>query len=248
MPTRIGLIVPSSNTTMETELPQLFAGLQGRAGSVFTFHSSRVRMRSVTQEELTRMVGASTTAAEQLADMRPDIVAYACLVAIMCQGPNYHEHAERELAKTMQASGSQAAVVSSAGALLEAIAALGARRIAMVAPYLKPLTRSVIGYIESAGIEVVGSVSLEVRDNVAVGCLPGERVLQAARSVGLDGAEAVVLSACVQMPSLQLVDRVEQELGLPVLTAATSTAFLIMRRLGLPTSVPKAGALLDGSH
>jgi maleate isomerase len=53
MPIRIGLIVPSSNTTIETELPRLFAGLQG-AGTEFTFHSSRVRMRSVTQGELAR--------------------------------------------------------------------------------------------------------------------------------------------------------------------------------------------------
>lgn len=245
MPTRIGLIVPSSNTTMETELPRLFAGLPG-AG--FTFHSSRVRMKSVTQDELTRMVEASTVAAEHLADMHPDVVAYACLVAIMCQGAGYHEEAERELAKAMHNSGIDAPVVSSAGALLEGIAALGARRVAIVAPYLEPLTRSVVGYIEAAGCEVVDSVSLGVSDNLAVGCLPAERVLEAARTVSLDGAEALVLSACVQMPTLDLIERVEQEAGLPVLTAATSTAFVIMRRLGLPARVLGAGALLDGTR
>jgi maleate isomerase len=247
MPTRIGLIVPSSNTTMETELPRLFAGLQP-APAEFTFHSSRVRMTSVTAEELTRMVEASVVAAEHLADMRPDVVAYACLVAIMTQGANYHVQAEHELSKAMASSGAGAPVVSSAGALLAGIDALGARRVAVVAPYLKPLTRSVVGYLEAAGTHVVDSASLEVSDNRAVGCLPPERVLEAARTVSLDGAEALVLSACVQMPSLDLVEQVEQETGLPVLTAATSTAYVLMRRLGLPTLVPRAGALLDGAH
>jgi maleate isomerase len=247
LPTRIGLIVPSSNTTMETELPRLFAGLQW-AGTEFTFHSSRVRMSSVTPDELTRMVEASAVAAELLADMRPAIVAYACLVAIMSQGANYHQQAERELSKAMRDSGADSQVVSSAGALLEGISALGARRVALVAPYLKPLTQSVVGYIEAAGTEVVDSASLEVSDNLAVGCLPGEQVLEAARTVSLNGAEALVLSACVQMPSLDLIEQVEQETGLPVLTAATSTAYVLMRRLGLPTLVPGAGALLDGTR
>jgi maleate isomerase len=246
MPTRIGLIVPSSNTTMETELPRLFAGLQGPAE--FTFHSTRVQMTSVTAGELTRMVGASAVAAKLLADMRPDAVAYACLVAVMSQGANYHQRAERDLSKAMRTSGADAPVVSSAGALLEGISALGVRRVALVAPYLKPLTRAVAGYIEAAGTEVVDSASLEVSDNLAVGCLPAEQVLQAARTLSLDRAEALVLSACVQMPSLDLIEHVEQESGLPVLTAATSTAYVLMRRLGLPTLVPGAGALLDGTR
>jgi maleate isomerase len=247
MPTRIGLIVPSSNTTMETELPRLFAGLQCTQ-TEFTFHSSRVRMTSVTVDELTKMVDASTVAAEHLADMGPDVVAYACLVAIMAQGPNYHEQVERELSKAIASSGADVPVISSAGALLQGIEALGARRVAVVAPYLKPLTRSVVSYIEAAGTHVVDSASLEVSDNLAVGCLPAERVLEAARSVRLDGAEALVLSACVQMPSLDLIEQTEQETGLPVVTAATSTAYVLMRRLGLPTLVPRAGALLDGAH
>jgi maleate isomerase len=42
-PTRIGLIVPSSNTTMETELPEMFARRAAVTGERFTFHSSRAR-------------------------------------------------------------------------------------------------------------------------------------------------------------------------------------------------------------
>ena len=48
-------------------------------------------------------------------------------------------------------------------------------------------------------------------------------------------ADAVVLSACVQMPSLPAVPVVEKELGLPVLTAATSTVHQVLTRLGLST-------------
>jgi maleate isomerase len=247
MPVRIGLIVPSSNVTMETELPRLFGALVDSHAD-FTFHSSRVRMNSVTQDELTKMVQASSVAAEELGDMKPDAIAYACLVALMVQGSNYHERAEKDLTEAVRSSGSDAPVISSAGALLEGIAALGARRVAVVAPYMKPLTERVVSYLECAGPVVVDSVSLEVSDNLAVGCISPELRLAAARNVNVKGADALVLSACVQMPSLDLVDQVEQELGLPVLTAATSTAFALMKRLDLPTRVPRAGSLLDGTH
>jgi maleate isomerase len=180
--------------------------------------------------------------------MGPGIVAYARLVAIMAQGPNYHEQAERELSKAIASRGADVAVIFSAATLLGGIEALGARRVTVVARYFKPLTRSVVGYIEAAGRRVVDSASLGVSDNLAVGRLPAERVLQAARAVRLDGAEALVLSACVQMPSLDIIEQAEQETGLPVLTAAMATAYVLMRHLGLPTQVPRVGTLLNGAR
>jgi maleate isomerase len=52
---RIGLVVPSSNTTMETEIPQLLRRREEIAPKRFTTHASRVQLRQVTPEELARM-------------------------------------------------------------------------------------------------------------------------------------------------------------------------------------------------
>ncbi len=60
------------------------------------------------------------------------------------------------------------------------------------------------------------------------------------------GADAVVLSACVQMPSLAAVPIVEAACGLPVISAATCTVFQTLQKLGLKTVVPNAGILLSG--
>jgi maleate isomerase len=60
------------------------------------------------------------------------------------------------------------------------------------------------------------------------------------------GIDALVLSACVQMPSLQAIDEVEQRVGLPVISAATCTAFAMLVALGLEPVVPNAGHLLSG--
>ena len=62
----------------------------------------------------------------------------------------------------------------------------------------------------------------------------------------LADAEALVISACVQMPSLAAIQLAEDRLGLPVLSAATATVFDLLTRLDLPPHVPGAGALLAG--
>jgi maleate isomerase len=91
---RVGLIVPSSNTTMETELPELMRRQEGMRPGDITFHSARLRLHEVNAEELRRMNAESARAVREVADARPHVVASACLVAIMAQGPGYHAVAE----------------------------------------------------------------------------------------------------------------------------------------------------------
>lgn len=247
-PYRVGLIVPSSNTTMETEIPALLTRRARVAPERFTFHSARMRMTTVSEDELRAMDDASVECAVHLSDARCDVLAYACLVAIMARGGGYHEVAEARLAKAAADNGAAAAVVSSAGALVDALHALGARRAALITPYVKPLTEAVARYIEECGVEVSDAVSLEVDDNVAVGRLDPQRLPGIARELTLQGVDAVVLSACVQMPSLEVIARAEQELGVPVLSAATATARKILLALDLEPTIPGAGSALAVDH
>ncbi|WP_424511214.1 maleate cis-trans isomerase family protein [Pseudonocardia endophytica] len=241
------MIVPSSNLTMETELPRM---LRAREEVIpedrFVFHAARARMQHVTPEQLRAMNAQAQRAATELADARPDVVATACLVAIMAQGPGFHCTAEDDITAALRAEGAQAPVVSSAGALLSGIAALGARRVAIITPYMEPLTKAVVDYLEDAGVEVVDSLSLQVPDNLAVARLDPADLREHHRKLDLGGADALVLSACVQMPSLPSIQPVQDEIGIPVLSAATATTHRLLTELGLEPRVPGAGALLAG--
>ena len=238
---RVGLVVPSSNVTVETEMPAI---LGRHCGASFSFHSSRMRMAKVSPEQLRAMNAQRERCIIELGDARPDVILYACLVALMAAGPGEHQRVESLVAEQLATGGSQALVRSSAGALTEGLRALGARRVTLVTPYLRPLAEQVVAYLEAEGFEVAGWRALEVEDNTAVGCIPGEQVMVAARSLDHGGADALIISACVQMPSLSLVDAAEAEFGLPVLSAATASAYSILRAAGLPPAIPGAGSLL----
>ncbi|AWT53054.1 aspartate/glutamate racemase family protein [Mycolicibacterium smegmatis] len=244
---RIGLIVPSSNTTMETELPELFRRQNTATGHHYTFHSARASMRNVNTEELLAMVGKAGDCARALSDADVDVIAYACLVAVMAQGPGAHRESEEVIAKAAADNGHPAAVVSSAGALVRSLTALGAQRVAIVTPYVPALTKLVTDYLEGEGISVLDAVALGVDDNLAVGRLDPGNLPGLARNLSREGADAIVLSACVQMPSLASVQLVEDELGLPVVSAATATAYETLAALGHQPAIPGAGSLLGGS-
>jgi maleate isomerase len=245
---RIGQIVPSSNTTMETEIPAMFAARSGLAPERFTFHSSRMRMKRVSAEELAAMDAESDRCALELSDADVDVMGYACLVAIMAQGKGYHRASETRLAAKAAENGSKAPIVTSAGALIDGIKTLGAKRIALVAPYMKPLTQLVVEYIENEGIEVVDRVALEIPDNRDVARHDPSRLPEIAASLNTRNVDLVVLSACVQMRSLPAVPEAEQRLGKPVVTAAIATVYQMLKALGLKRQVPGAGTLLDGRH
>jgi len=242
---RIGQIVPSSNTTMETEIPAMLLSRQEKfPDERFTFHSSRMRMMSVTPEELKAMDEASDRCAVELSDARCDVMAYACLVAIMAQGNGYHCQSQERLQNAVRENGVDIPVLSSAGALVDTLKEFGFNTVSIVAPYMKPLTKQVAGYIEAEGIKVKDSYSLEVQDNLEVGLLDPENLLEHVKKVDHEGVDAVILSACVQMPSLPAIQRVQDMIGKPVLSASVATVYQMLKTLGLTPYVPNAGYVL----
>ena len=244
---RIGQIVPSSNTTMETEIPAMLRAREGIRPERFTFHSSRMRMKKVTKDELAAMDGESDRCAIELSDARVDVVGYACLVAIMSMGHGYHRASEQRLHARTRENDGPAPIVTSAGALIEGLKHLRARKIALIAPYMKPLTKLVTEYIEAEGIEVVDAIALEIPDNLAVAAHDPDNLIGLSGRLNLSGVDAVVLSACVQMRSLSSIPTVERQLNRPVVSAAVCTTFRMLQELRIDPVVPHAGTLLAGN-
>ncbi|WDO14781.1 Asp/Glu racemase [Flavobacterium sp. WW92] len=233
---------------METEIPALFRSRETIAPERFTFHSSRMRMKKVTKEELEAMDAMSLKCAQELSDAQVDVMGYACLVAIMSMGRGYHCVSETNLHEETVNNGFPTPIVTSAGALINGLKVLGAKKVAVITPYMKPLTQLVVDYIEHQGFEVVDFVALEIADNLEVAAQDPMNLLQIYKQLNLKDVDVLVASACVQMPSLEAIDFIEKEIGIPVTTAAICTTYEMMKKLGLDTKVPIGGALLSGKY
>lgn len=245
---RVGQIVPSSNTTMETEIPAMLRMREAVLPERFTFHSSRMRMKKVVKEELEAMDRDSDRCAIELSDARVDVLGYACLVAIMSMGKGYHRVSEARLHQRTVENNAPAPVVTSAGALIDGLHRLGAKTVSVICPYMKPLTKLVVDYIESEGITVRDYTALEIPDNLEVGRHDPQRLLEIYKTVDRTGIDAFVASACVQMPSLPIIQPLQDQIGIPVVSAAVCTTHQMLDRLGIERMVPGAGALLAGNY
>jgi maleate isomerase len=242
---RIGQIVPSSNITMEKEIPAMFASyMNDHPEHTFTFHSSRVRMHKVVAEELERMNRDMGRCAVELADARVDVLSTACLVAIMCMGQGYHRSAAQALRDAIGESTARPEVMTSAGALVDELKSFGAKRVSLMAPYSDALTRRVIEYIEAEGIEVQDAINFSIEDNLDVGARDPLRLLDDVKRLNTRGVDTVVLSACVQMPSLPALQLAQRELGVPVTSTAACTVRQMLKLLGISPVLRNAGAYL----
>lgn len=233
---------------METEIPAMLRARESVEPERFTFHSSRMRMKRVTKEELAAMDADSDRCALELSDARVDVLGYACLVAIMSMGRGYHRISETRLHGRTVENNAAAPVVTSAGALIHGLGKLGAKKIAVIAPYMKPLTELVVDYIEHEGFEVIDCISLEIADNLEVGARNPNALIEISKRLNTANVDAVVLSACVQMPSLASIQPVQDRINLPVISAAACTAYQMLEKLKLKTIAPNAGALLSGKY
>jgi maleate isomerase len=241
---RLGMIVPSSNVTMEKEIPALLQQQAKRSDHQFSFHSSRISLKQVTPEALKRMNQDAGHAVDQLCDAQVDAILYACLVAVMYSGKACVEATHQELSTRALINNADPKVITSAGALLTSLKALKAKNVSMITPYKKELTERVADTLREDGFTIVQTHSREVTDNAKVGTLDPSQLLTIASQMDLSGTDVLVLSACVQMPSLSVIDRAEQKFGLPVISAATASAFALLTSLQIKPEITNAGSLL----
>jgi maleate isomerase len=67
------------------------------------------------------------------------------------------------------------------------------------------------------------------------------------KRLDLTGVDVLVASACVQMPSLEAIDAIEQEIGIPVTSAAVCTTYFMMKKLGIEAKSTIGGSLMSGN-
>ncbi len=244
---RVGLIVPSSNITMETEIPALLRARETILPDRFSFHSSRMRMKSVVKAELENMDNESVRCAIELSDAAVEVQAYACLVAIMSMGKGYHRTSREKLQNATLQENQATPVLNSAGALIEGLHSLGAKKISFICPYMKPLAKLVADYIEDEGIEVHDFIALEIPGNLDVAAQDPNAPAELWKKLDTRGVDAIIASACVQMPSLPSIGAIEKASGIPTLSAAAATTRSILKELDLEPVAPDGGALLTAA-
>ncbi|MEM7170366.1 MAG: aspartate/glutamate racemase family protein [Pseudomonadota bacterium] len=230
---RLGLIVLASDNATEQDFMNM------RPHRDVTIYTSRVRnVNPVTIENLTKMAPLLTESTASIAgDLRLDAVAYSCTSGTLAIGYD-------RVAETIHAARPGVPVITPMTAAIAAFEALKVKRVAVLTPYIDDINLPMAAYIREHGPEVVGFTAFQIEDDNDMARVPPEAIYQAGLQADRAEAEALFIS-CTALRAAEVVERLEQALGKPVVTSIQAMFWQSLRDAGCTDPVTGYGCLME---
>jgi len=235
---RVGLMVPATNTTFEADFALVVP-------KEITLHSHRLWMSGGVEGEdfVDKVNEGIEEAAKYLAMAKVEVIAYGFTTGSFYRGIAYSKQLEERIQKAAGVPG-----VTPATAIVEALHYLGAKKISVATPYPEWNNAMLLRYLDEAGFDVLNlegdprPASIAIRE--PMWDQEPESIVEFAAKVCLPEAD-VLLCPCTAWRALEVVEELEQRLGIPVVTANQTAIWATFRKLGIFRPIHGFGRLLE---
>jgi maleate isomerase len=228
----IGLVALATDLVIE---PELYTFLPRDSIGVY---SSRIPMAPVlTVQALNDMEKDLTkVAAGILPDDKVDVMAFGCTSGSMAIGPD-------KVRDHIQKAKPGLPVTNPVTASIEGLRKLGAKRIALITPYPDHVNAVVEKFVASNGFDIVARGSFKRHGDPEICRIPPEDIYRAGVALGKADVDALFLS-CTALRCSSVIQRIEDEIGKPVVTSNQALAWHCMRLGGYMKPVKGFGKLM----
>ena len=218
---RIGVMVPSTNTTCEAD----FTLVVPRG---VTVHGQRLWMTNDATGDAAyqRMNGEIATGARYLATARVDVIAYGCTTGSFYKGPGW----DREMLALIEREAGVPAVATTPS-VVAALRAFGARRLSVATPYPDWNNQRLRAYLEAQGFEVLN--------------VDGEPEAAASGNQGINDQSPESVIAFASRVCRPEADALERRTGKPVVTSNQATIWMALGAIGITQAVRGFGRLFE---
>ena len=228
MTRHFGVLIPSTNTTVEIECRLLPPAYQAHVGRLLSKGGSFSPSRDEDIDSQSRLLGTA----------KVDLVILAQTSASL-----FADDYDDVVTKRMSA-GAGAPAITSAQAVGRAVRALGARRIAIVSPYSAEVNERAAHYFETRhGLDTVAREGFGATDAYAIGALGPENARDAFLRIDRPEIEAFVVPGG-NFPTMPSIAAWERELGKPVVTTNQASMWAMLRSFESTDRLPAYGRLL----
>ncbi len=230
---RIGTIVLSNDYATERDFMNM------RPSDEVAIFTSRVPNTDACTVETLQLMAPHLSAAAALLvpEGRLDVVAYSCTSGSVVIGYD-------AVAARIHAVRPGVPCVTPITASLAALDRFGARRLAILTPYADDVNAAIASHIQTQGKEIAAFTSFHIEDNETMAALTPEAIYQGALEADRPDADALFIS-CTAIRAVDVVGRIEETLGKPVITANQAMFWQALRAAGCDLPVPGYGRLFD---
>lgn len=237
-PTRIGMIVPSSNTCLE---PQSYRILGERQD--VTIHFTRIPVTRIALDDSSDHqfdAEAMRGAARLLATADVDVIAWNGTAGSWLGV----EHDRELVTQIHEATGIPA--TTSTLAYMDAFESFGTKRISLFTPYTEDVNRKIISAYAGHGITTVVDRALGLSDNESFARVTTDEMRPGSLELAASGPDAVVY-LCTNLYGATLAAELEELTDVPVLDSVAVTLWHCLKLAGAPPLAPQWGRLLAKS-
>lgn len=229
----IGMIVPPANGPVPPECLRLYAD---RAD----FVAEGLGLDRLTAPGYESVIWKAGSLARSLADRGASVVSLMGTSLSFFRGVTFN----KELATAMRdASGRPATTMSYA--IMDALRALGARRVAVGTAYATDVNRRLAAFLGECGFAVGEVVGLGIEEVQDVAGISSETLLDLGRRThAADPGADVLLISCGGLQTLDVTGVLEDEIGKPVVSSAVAGAWAAVRLAGLDPTATGFGTML----
>ncbi len=223
VPIRLGMLTPSSNTTLEPATSAMLAGLRGVSAHFSRFRVTEIALGGDALAQFDEH--PILAAAELLAQAKVDVIAWNGTSSGWLGFDTDHRLCERIEAAT------GILATTSMLALNEVLAATAVKRFALVTPYTDDVQQRIVANYATLGIACVAERHLDIRDNFAFAEVSAADLTEMIRAVAGEKPDAIGI-ICTNLAAAPLVAALEAETGIPIYDTIATAVWKSLKLAG----------------
>ncbi|MCY4157762.1 MAG: Asp/Glu racemase [Gammaproteobacteria bacterium] len=236
---RIGIAVPSTNTTVQPECERLRPpGVTNHTGRV-SIRQRRITTEKDFLEHVQAMRDGMGGAIDRVASAQVDHIIMGVALEAFWGGVAQAAELQDSLAKRAGVGVSMGSTATAA-----ALKAFGIKRIAVLTPHLPRGDEQVRDYFAEAGFDVLRLIGLKRPSPIEIAHTTGAEMRSAIRQLDGHDAEAIV-QVGTNLPAMDICAEAERWLGKPVLAINAVTYWDALRRSGIEDRIHGHGRILE---
>ena len=229
---KLGFILMSTDLAAESDFFDM-------APNDVAIHITRLKTDDhTTNETLSKHIEFMADAASRIQpDTKPDVISYSCTSGSIVIG-------EEKIKEEIKKGAPYAIPMTLVTGVVDALEELKVKNLVVGTPYLDEINTKEAEFLINKGFSVLNIQGLNLTKGIEFGTVTPEYWIKFALEINEAAADAIFLS-CGGIRSTEVIDRIEQKVGKPVITSNQAQMWSCLRRAGVEDKILGFGELFN---